>query len=170
MQGSSSLQDLPPDVTLKLSDGSIAAHKMLLAAVSPVFKAMFYGNFKEANSIEVDLPDKNFKIMQKLLDVIFKGSCEIDSFDDIVPLMEAADYFQIEKKPLQVMCGEIVIKQFESNNTIDTELLSKFANFMSEQSVKIVVDMILRFTKNKFTQLCGLPEQVLHHILQRDDI
>jgi len=68
------------------------------------------------------------------------------------------------------MCGEVVIKQFEANNTIDTELLSKFANFMSEQSVKIVVDMILRFTKNKFTQLCGLPEQVLHHILQRDDI
>ena len=45
------------------------------------------------------------------------------------------------------MCGEVVIKQFEANNTIDTELLSKFANLMSEQSIKIVVDMILRFTK-----------------------
>ena len=31
--------------------------------------------------------------MQKLFDVVFKESCEIDSFDDIVSLMEAANYF-----------------------------------------------------------------------------
>ena len=40
----------PYDVTLKLSDGEvIKAHKMILAAVSPVFNGMFYGNFKEGN-------------------------------------------------------------------------------------------------------------------------
>ena len=36
----------PTDVTLKLSDGSIDAHKMILAAVSPVFERMFYGDLR----------------------------------------------------------------------------------------------------------------------------
>jgi len=167
MQGSSAL---PTDVTLKLSDGSIAAHKMLLAAVSPVFRAMFYGDFKEANATEVEIPDKKLKIMQMLFDAVFQGSCEIDSLDDIVPLMEVADYYQIEKKPLQEMCGEAVIKQFETNKIIDTELLSKFATVMSEQSIKRMADMILNIMKNKFTELYSLPEKVLYHLLQRDDI
>ena len=167
MQGSS---DLPTDVTLKLSDGSIAANKMLLALVSPVFKAMFYGDFKEANSTVVDIPDKKLRIMQMLLDAVFKGSCEMDSLDDIVPLIEVADYYQIEKKPLQQMCDEAILTRFEMNSTIDTQLLSKCAKVMSEQSIKKVVEMVMNFTKSKFTQLSDLPEQVLHHLLQRNDI
>ena len=51
----SPLQRLPSDVTLKLSDGSIKAQKMMLACVSPVFEKMFYRNFKESKSKVIEL-------------------------------------------------------------------------------------------------------------------
>ena len=42
----------PPDVTLKLSDDvSFKAHKVILAAVSPAFNGMLFGNFKEGNQM-----------------------------------------------------------------------------------------------------------------------
>ena len=68
----SPLHRLPTDVTLKLSDGRIKAQKMMLACVSPVFERMFYGNFKEAKSKVVDLPNDSHKIMKLLLDIVFE--------------------------------------------------------------------------------------------------
>jgi len=169
MQGSSALHDLPSDVTLKLSDGSITAHKMLLAAVSPVFKAMFYENFKEANAREVHLPTDTVKIMQMLLNAVFKGSCEMDSVYDIIPLMEGVKRYQIEKKPLQQMCDEAIVTQIERDNHLDINVLSKCADVMSEKSIRKVADMIMNCAKSNFTQL-HLPWQVLQLLLQRNDI
>ena len=169
MQGSSALHDLPTDVTIKLSDGEIKAHKLLLAAVSPVFKAMLYGDFKEAGSSEIK-SDFDLKTMQMLLDAVFKGSCEMDSLDDIVPLIEAADYYQIEKKPLQQMCDEAILSQFETRNWIDVTLLSRCAKVMGERSIQRVVEMIMNSTKHNFTTLHNLPEQILYQLLQRNDL
>ena len=56
LHDSSSLDHLPMDITLKLSDGSIKANKSLLGIVAPVFKKMLYGSFKEASAEEIDLP------------------------------------------------------------------------------------------------------------------
>ena len=69
-QISPSLFSASTDVTLKLSDGSIDAHRMILAAVFPVFERMFYGDFKEGKSTVADLPADNYKIFKLLVDFI----------------------------------------------------------------------------------------------------
>ena len=90
------------DVTFKFSDGrSIKAHGMILAAVSPVFDRMFYGDFKEGKSKEVDLPAESYNSTKLLIDFIHTRTCEIESLDDIVPLMELFDRYQINKAPIQ---------------------------------------------------------------------
>ena len=52
MQGVSSLEHLPMDVTLKLSDGSIKINKIMLGIVSPVFKNMLYGSLKKHRQVK----------------------------------------------------------------------------------------------------------------------
>ena len=98
MQEDSLAHRMPTDVTLKMPDGKINAHKLMLAIMSSVFERMFHGNFKEADSGVVDLPKDNCRIIQMLLDAMFKGSCEMDSLDDIIPLMEVLEGYQIKKR------------------------------------------------------------------------
>ena len=158
----------PTDVTLKLSDGSIDAHKMILAAVSPVFERMFYGNFKEGQSKDVDLPKDSYKTMRLLIDTIYKGSCEVDNLDDTIPLMEVMDRYQINKVPLKHMCGEPVLSQLDSSNYLT--LLPKYVSVMSEESHKKAADKVMSFTNNdfvtKFDETKDLPEEVMLPLLK----
>ena len=93
----------PTDVTLKLPEGNIDAHKMILAAVSPVFERMFYGDFKEGKSRTADLPVDKYKIFKMLIDFIYNGSCKLECMDDILPLVEVMDRYQM-KKMLFITC------------------------------------------------------------------
>ena len=111
MQGISSLDHLPMDITLRLSDGNIKANKMMLGIVSPVFMKMLYGSFKEASSSEVDPPKDNYKIMKLLFDIVFEGSSELESLDDIIPLMEVVDRYEIK----DVQCSACVMKPYWLN-------------------------------------------------------
>ena len=67
--------EVDPDVTFLLrgEDGecsNIGAHKLLLAAVSPVFKRMFYGPMKTKEEVEVkDASPDAFRFM---IDYIYR--------------------------------------------------------------------------------------------------
>jgi len=171
---SSTLYRLPSDVTLKLSDGSIDAHKVILASVSPVFESMFYGGFKEKKSNKVDLPIENYKIMKLLIDAVYKGSCELDSLDDMIPLMEVVDRYQINKAPLQHMCGEAVLSQLNSPIENCCTLLSKYAGLMSEESNKKAADKVATIMdgdlESYYDEACQLPEEVVLPFLQGSNI
>ena len=162
----------PTDVTLKLSDGSIDVHKMILAAVSPVFERMFYGDFKEGNAKEVELPKDSCKTMQQLVDVIYKGSCDFDSLDDAVPLIEVVDRYQINKVPLQYMCDEAILSQMDSSNY--HTLLPKYVSVMSDEGYKKAADKIMNYTNNDFvTKIYHtrcLPEEVMLPLLKNYSI
>jgi len=148
-----------PDITLKLKDGIIHTHKGLLASVSPVFKAMFYGNFREANKKEVDLPTDTHKTIQQVIDIVYKGSCELDNFDDTILLKEAFERYQINKAPFVHMCGEALLSQLNSSNYLT--LLPKYVSVMSEESHKKAADKVMSYTNNdfvtKFDEMKDLP-------------
>ena len=160
------------DITLQLSDGNIKANKMMLEIVSPVFKKMLYGSFKEASSSEVDLPKDNHKIMKLLFDIVFEGSSELESFDDIIPLMEVVDRYEIKKVPVQRMCDEAILAELDPSNYVN--LLQKFTSVMSEASVKEAANKMMSYCNNDFVssfdKIKDLPEEVLLLLLQRNDI
>ena len=163
----------PCDVTLKLSDGKvIKAHKMILAAVSPVFNGMFYGNFKEAKLDEVNLQKENITIMKLFIDFVYHGDCELESLDDVLPLMKVVDYFQINKLPFHLKCGQVILTELDSSNYLN--LLPKFACVMSEESIKKAADQVMHYCNydfiNNFDETKYLPEEVLVYLLQRNDI
>ena len=141
----------PTDVTLKLSDGNIDAHKMILAAVSPIFERMFYGDFKEGNTKEVELPKDSYKIVNPLVDFIYNGSCKLENLDEIVSLLEIVERYQINKAPLQHMCDEAILPQLDSSNYLT--LLPKYVSVMSEEGHKKAVDKVMSYTNNDFVTI-----------------
>ena len=164
---------VPPDVTLKLSDDiSFKAHKVILAAVSPVFNGMLFGNFKEGKSDEVNLDEEDGDIMKLFIDFIYKGNCKLESLDDVLPLMKVVDYYQVNKVPFHLMCGKVILDKLDSSNYLS--LLPKFAGVMSEESIKKAADKVMCYSNcdfvSKFDETKDLPEELLFFLLQRDDI
>lgn len=163
----------PPDVTLKLSDDiSFKAHKVILAAVSPVFNGMLFGNFKEGKSDEVKLEEENGNIMKLFIDFIYNGNSNLEDLDDMLPLMKVVDYYQVNKVPFYLMCGKVVLNKLDSSNYLS--LLPKFAGVMDNESIKKAADKVMCYSNcdfvNKFDENKDLPEEMLLFLLQRSDI
>ena len=161
---------LPTDVILKMPGGSIDAHKSILAAVSTVFEQLFYGNAKEGKSMAIDLPKDNYNTMNLLIDFVYRGSCELKNLDDIFPILEAFDRYQINKNPFYHMCGEIIVAKLDSSNYLT--LLPKFSSVMSEEGTRKAAKRVMQYTNNdfiaKFDGTKDLPEEVLLQLLQMD--
>ena len=143
---------------------------MVLAAVSPVFERMFYGDFKEGKSMTVDLPKDNCKIIMKLpTDFVYHGNCELN-LDEIFPVLEAFDRYQINKVPFCHMCSDVILTQMESTNYLT--LLEKFAKVMSEEGIKKAAYRVMRYTNRDFITCYDttkdLPEKVLLQLLPMD--
>ena len=170
IQISSSSFSPPTDVTLKFPDGSIDAHRMILAAVSPVFERMFYGDFKEGKSVAVDLPKDTSKMMKLLIDFVYCGKCELKNLDDILPLLEVFDRYQINKVPFYHSCSEVILANLDSSNYL--VLLPKFASIMSGEGIRKAASKVMHYTNNdfigKFDSTKDLPEEVLLQLLQMD--
>ena len=83
------------DVTFKTSDGgSVSAHRVIVAAGSPVFHAMLYGNMKESIQKEIALPTVDTSTFKSLLAFMYCGNFEINT-DNCLNILEAACYFNI---------------------------------------------------------------------------
>jgi len=110
--------------------------------------------------------------MKQLIDFIYKGSCNLDNPDSILPLIATFDFYQINTAPFLHMCGEVILSQLDSSNYLT--LLPKYVSVMSEESHKKAADKVMSYTNNdfvtKFYQTKDLPEEVLHALLQRGDI
>jgi len=112
--------DSTHDVTFKTSDGgSVSAHRAIVAAGSPVFHAMLYGNMKESSQKEIELPNIDSIVLKKLFCFIYSGEAQANLME-YMELLQAADYFDISQLKticLDVIGNEMVLK-FKFNNLI----------------------------------------------------
>ena len=107
-------------MTFKTSDGgSVSAHRAIVAAGSPVFHAMLYGNMKESSQKEIELLSIDSNVLKKMLSFIYSGQVKANLMD-FLELLRAADYFDINElktKCLDTIEREIV-SSFKCNNLI----------------------------------------------------
>ncbi|GMR55234.1 hypothetical protein PMAYCL1PPCAC_25423, partial [Pristionchus mayeri] len=83
------------NVNLVFGDKKLRVSKEYLAVHSPVFAAMFYGDFAEKGKEEVEIKDVNYEEFIDLLQFIFLRSLVIS--DRYVPcLLMLGDRFQME--------------------------------------------------------------------------
>ena len=59
------------DAILVVEDEELHVHSNILSMASPVFEAMFNGNFKEAGTKKVTLDGKNYDLIETMLSFIY---------------------------------------------------------------------------------------------------
>ncbi|CAO2586416.1 Kelch-like protein 28 [Lemmus lemmus] len=109
------------DIILRVGDVKIHAHKVVLASISPYFKAMFTGNLSEKENSEVEFQCIDEAALQAIVEYAYTGTVFI-SQDTVESLLPAANLLQI--KLVLKECCAFLESQLDPGNCIG---ISRFA-------------------------------------------
>uniref|UniRef100_A0A672NPJ8 Kelch-like ECH-associated protein 1 n=2 Tax=Sinocyclocheilus grahami TaxID=75366 RepID=A0A672NPJ8_SINGR len=115
------LCDLVLHVTYKDKIVDFKVHKLVLAACSPYFKAMFTSNFKECHASEVTLRDVCPQVISRLIDFAYTSRITVGEKCVLHVLLTAMRY-QMEE--VAKACCDFLMKNLEPSNVIG---ISRFA-------------------------------------------
>ena len=84
------------DVQLKVGRTLFPAHRMVLAAYSDYFYAMFSNGMKETNQEVIELRDENMssETFKQIIDYIYSGYLRINK-ENVFQVLAAADHLQV---------------------------------------------------------------------------
>ena len=129
------------DVTFKTSNGDlVGAHKMILAAGSPVFHAVLCGDMKEGGQKEIHLPNIDTATLDTLLFFMYTGHIKV-SVEKCCYLLQAARYFAIDE--LIDLCSESI------SNALDLDNFSSVAEFAAEHDYDLLLERCIMFMEVK---------------------
>ncbi|CAL1284120.1 unnamed protein product [Larinioides sclopetarius] len=133
------------DVVLKTKTKAFPAHKIVLCARSPVFKAMLTNDMKEKNSKCIEVEDVEDDTLQQLLLFLYTDYVENLQWESAIRLYYAGDKYDVRK--LKVICSSFLVKNVTASSagelllladTHSDSLLKKFAEefiFKHEEDV-----------------------------------
>ncbi|KAM0912120.1 hypothetical protein ACQ4PT_013021 [Festuca glaucescens] len=105
------------DITINADDGSIRAHRAILAIRSPVFSSMFSHDLKEKELATVDISDMSLDACRGFLNYIY-GDLRIEEFlTHRLALLRAADKYDIAD--LKEACLESLLEDIDTGNVIE---------------------------------------------------
>ncbi|XP_062348849.1 kelch-like protein 2 isoform X4 [Cinclus cinclus] len=138
-------QNLLCDVTIVAEDMEIAAHRVVLAACSPYFHAMFTGEMSESRAKKVRIKEVDGWTLRMLIDYIYTAEIQVTE-ENVQVLLPAAGLLQLQD--VKRTCCEFLESQLHPINCLGirafadmhacTDLLSK-ANTYAEQHFSDVV-------------------------------
>ncbi|CAI9088144.1 OLC1v1022393C1 [Oldenlandia corymbosa var. corymbosa] len=105
------------DIVINASDGSIGAHRAVLAARSPVFQRMFAHDLKEKENSTIDLPDMSIEACQTFLSYIYGNIQTQDFLTHRLALIRAADKYDIAD--LKEACHESLLEDIDTKNVLE---------------------------------------------------
>ncbi|XP_078166013.1 BTB/POZ and MATH domain-containing protein 1-like [Carex rostrata] len=97
------------DVTFQLKENTFVAHKYVLAARSPVFRAQFFGSMLESKTDSVKIEDMKAEVFKAMLYFIYIDALppqEEVSFEMAQHLLVAADRYGLER--LKLICADLL--------------------------------------------------------------
>ncbi|KAL7303331.1 hypothetical protein TKK_0004520 [Trichogramma kaykai] len=134
---------LDENLAIKLQTAEIIeipAHRVVLAAASPVFKAMFSHDMLENKRQSVDMTDINYEAAVEMLRYIYTGSVKTQEFSLTTKVLAAADKYEIEG--LKEECEKILMSAVSTENVIEAIMMS---NKYNTNKLKIkAVDFVKR--------------------------
>ena len=136
------------DFTIISGEEKLACHKVLLAANSPVLKAMIKSNMRESKTNELHLDDIPPVVIKVLLEYMYKGEMTVPE-KHLADLFEAANFLQLIE--LKKICLEKIIVNVRPENVI---AWFKFAGKMELQDLlsqcsKMMIDSFHEVYKTK---------------------
>ena len=128
------------DFTLKSQDKVIECHRVIIAAISPVLKAMLKSQMKETTEKQIELNNISPQALDILVQYIYTGETRIPK-GTLMDVIEAADFLQMDE--LKQMCLEQASPVIQPNNVISwfklsdkmnlSELLSQCSKILTSQ-------------------------------------
>jgi len=155
------------DVTLVCDGKELKAHKVLLAAASDYFSAMFTGGMLEADMDRVEIQGVDAVALELLVDYCYTGKIEFHE-ENVENLMSAACLLQL---PAVIdACCSFFRKLLHPSNCIGIRL------FADSQSCLQLRDFAQEYTEDNFQEVIKnqefmlLPAGELLNILSSDDL
>lgn len=164
-------ENIHTDIIINASDGSIGAHRAVLASISPVFRSMFSHDLKEKELSTVNISDMSIEACQAFLNYIY-GNIQHDEFlIHRLPLLRAADKYDIED--LKEACHESLLEDIDTKNVLERlqnaslYQLSKLKTACLRYLVKFGKIFDIRDDFNAFLQCADrdLIAEVFHEVL-----
>lgn len=115
------------DVELHVEGKKLHAHKMILAARSSVFSAMFDHDMAENLTNEVNIEDIDLESFKCVLRFMYCGEIDVISTENALTIYAAADKYAL--KDLKKLCLEYAEKKLTIEWVLD---VVKFADFYNE--------------------------------------
>ncbi|KAL6030353.1 hypothetical protein STEG23_015122 [Scotinomys teguina] len=109
------------DCSLVVAGQEFQAHKAILAAHSPVFRAMFEHDMKESKRNRVEIHDLEPQVIKATQGFMYTGKApDLDSMAAAV--LAAADKYGLER--LKVMCEDVLCRDLSVENAAHTLVLA----------------------------------------------
>jgi len=99
------------DISLEIEGKFIYGHKVILAARSPFFKALFFGGLKESKQEKIKLENLNYNSFLDCLKYIYTGTLEISDADHAIEIIGTSNYLKLDH--LKSICEKIIAGNIE---------------------------------------------------------
>lgn len=156
------------DVLLETNNNHhIPAHRVILAAASPYFRAMFVNKLLESTQRSVYIQDIDADILQAVVAYVYNAEFFLPA-DRVLMLMIAADLLQM--MPLHQECSSFLQGQLRPDNCLS---LRAFAGL---HNCSFLFDLCTRYASNNFEEVIAgdeylfLPCDQLKDLISRDEV
>ncbi|XP_033915175.2 kelch-like protein 40 [Acipenser ruthenus] len=103
------------DCTLKVKDKKFPCHRLVLAACSPYFRAMFLSEMEEIKQKEIVLEDVEPEVLGRILKYIYTSEIEITE-QNVQDIFSAANMFQVPS--VFTVCVSFLQKRLSLSNCL----------------------------------------------------
>nr|XP_020474026.1 actin-binding protein IPP isoform X3 [Monopterus albus] len=149
------------DVGLKVGSRVFRVHRLVLAASSPYFSALFSGGMREADKEEVQILGVETEVFQILLDFIYTGVIGV-TVDNVQELMVAADMLQLNE--VVSICGEFLKGHMDPSNCVCAT--DEFRGLSKDQLVRLLRSEELRI-EDEYQVFTAAMDWVLQDVAKR---
>ncbi|KAJ0011790.1 hypothetical protein NQD34_012765 [Periophthalmus magnuspinnatus] len=155
------------DVGLNVGGHIFRVHRLVLAASSPYFSALFSGGMRESEKEEVQILGVEREVFEVLLDFIYTGLISI-TVENVQELMVAADMLQLTE--VVSICGEFLKGHIDPSNSVG------IFQFLEQISCMDMLEFTENYIHVHFLEVCttddfkGLLKDQLVRLLRSEEL
>ncbi|XP_046356512.2 kelch-like protein 12 [Haliotis rufescens] len=155
------------DITLKVMGESFPAHRIVLAACSDYFCAMFTNEMSEKDKSMIELHEISSDVMRELLDFVYTETVDV-SVENVQELLPAACLLQLNG--VKEACCSFLENQLDSSNCLGIKI------FAEQHSCKALWEAAESYSLHHFEEVVGqeefktLPLAEMERLIKSDEL
>ena len=164
------------DVGLKVGEEVFSVHRIVLAASSDYFHAMFAHGMKESNQEVIELKDESISAaaLKIVLDSVYSGDLQVND-ENIFEVLVAADHLQVTSVVQQ--CCDYLQTQFIDQLQFDVHTYCRVSAIADRHGLKDLQEATQTKMAYIYKEICESEEFLSHvdadqytRLLSRDDL